>query len=179
MGLLIASGSLWLVAAMRRIWHKTNYDELFKAAHPALNPLDTTFSNARIYLNEFVLPSNPNIVGKNFIDCEIIGPANIFLNDANTIPNLHGPMLDAVRLDPGAQFFNGFSFSNCVFRGCSFHKITLFVRHEEYPYFKGWSPLNWVSEGAVDEPPLPLELTNPAAATPTLSPQDTEEEKQP
>jgi len=48
-----------------------------------INPLDVSFERKRILLNEFVLPSHTIIENKTFIDCDLIGPANIYFHSSN------------------------------------------------------------------------------------------------
>lgn len=155
--------SLLLVSVARRQWHRTSFDQVFRKSHPAINPLDETFSNTRIFLNDFVLPSDTQIKNKTFIDCEIVGPANIYLHANNYLKETHNStLIDAVRLEPNPVIYNAFSFENCVFRRCSFHKITLFVQDYEFENFRGWEILNWISHGSNYERLLPFEGEQPS-----------------
>ena len=134
---------------IRRIAQLTNYERKFIERNPGINPLDKSFQNKRIYLAEFALPSWHIIEGKTFVDCEIKGPANIFL-DASQATNMPPPVIDAVVLDPSAQFNHGFVFRNCNLHGCSFHRITVFVpASAEQDYRTSAPALNWISKGSV------------------------------
>ncbi len=124
---------------------RAKYDYRMLAGPSPINPLDKTFEGKRIYLNDFVLPSHTLIDGKTFIDCEIIGPAILYWYANNQATENKAPRIDAVYLDPSIKFFNGLTLQNCIFRGCSFQKITIFVGHGDYEGMRGHPLLNWVS----------------------------------
>ncbi len=124
---------------------RAKYDYKLLASPDPINPLDKTFEGKRIYLNDFVLPSHTLIDGKTFIDCEIIGPANIYWFYNNQATENKLPRIDAVYLDPKIIFTSGFTLQNCIFRGCSFQRITFFVGHNNYGHVKNHDLLNWIS----------------------------------
>jgi hypothetical protein len=149
---------LWVI--VRLIWQfgsriavRAKYDAKFLDRGDRINPLDLTFERKRILINDFVLPSHPLIDGKTFIDCDLIGPATIYFNYNNQANPLRPPRIDAVWLDPKATFSNGFSFNNCIFRNCSFQRITLFASVENYEAWKDNVNVNWISI-----PPTPEQL---------------------
>jgi hypothetical protein len=145
-----------LLAWAYRIRIRTKYDAKFLGSSGPISPMAKTFEDQRIYLNDFCLPSHPFIDNKTFIDCEIIGPANIMLAFGNSATENREPRLDAVVLNGKNQFTNGFVFRNCIFRQCSFQRITLFVTPIEYPMYKDNPILNWISATQIDEPSLPM-----------------------
>lgn len=165
-----------------RLRVRSRFDARNLASSSPVNPLDKTFVNRRIYVNDFVLPSNQVIAGKSFIDCEIVGPANLYWWRGNNATAPLGPQMDAVYLDPGKKFMNGIALDNCIFRGCSFQRITLFVGAGDYHQVRDHGILNWISEtpdsvaAAVAEPPS----LNPPDSTPGFRPpSDTQEGTQP
>jgi hypothetical protein len=110
-----------------------------------ITPLDLTFERKRILVNDFVLPSHPFIDGKTFIDCDIVGPACIYFSSNNQANPIRPPKVDAVWLEPGAKFNNGFIFTNCIFRNCSFQRITIFASVENFHAWKDLDSVNWIS----------------------------------
>jgi hypothetical protein len=145
-------------AIIRLIWNwayririQAAYDARFVEHGGNFNPLDATFERRRIFVNDFVLPSHLIIENKTFIDCDIIGPANIYFYVGNQMSPMRAPQIDGVCLDPSKKFFNGFIFTNCIFRNCSFQRITLFVSQPTYEEWKQNPLLNWISP-----PPPPL-----------------------
>jgi hypothetical protein len=135
---------------------RAKYDAKFLGSSGPINPLDKTFETRRIYLNDFCLPSHPLVEQKTFIDCEIIGPANIMFELGTLATENKFPRLDAVLLNGHNPFTNGYIFRSCIFRGCSFQRVTIFVPPNEYAVYKDNNILNWISTIFVDEPTLPL-----------------------
>lgn len=151
-GMILAALS-WLFASMaRRRWVRSAYDARMLAQGGAVDPMHKTFERKRIFLNEFALPSHVIIEGKTFIDCEIVGPANILLEYGNSIDDPKAPICDAVILATGRQFFNGYLFRNCSFRSCSLQRITLFITEAEYPNRVHLNWLNWITYAPPDRP---------------------------
>jgi hypothetical protein len=139
-------------AVIRLIWNwgykikvRAQYDAKFIEHGGNFNPLDLTFEKQRIYLNDFALPSFPFIEGKTFIECEIIGPAIVYFKSTNLANPIRAPRLDAVWLNPTAQMSNHFTFDNCIFRNCSFQRVTLFASIENYDLWKNNPNVNWLS----------------------------------
>jgi hypothetical protein len=134
---LVTATTFFLVQAAARLRLRTRFDARSLEGPSPVNPLEKTFINRRIYLNDFVLPSLTAIARKTFTDCEIVGPANLYWWRGNSATDLVGPQMDAVYLEPSRRFFNGITLDSCVFRGCSFQRITLFVGAPEYPAVEG------------------------------------------
>lgn len=142
---------VFIWAIIRLIWQAANrirvttkYDEKFAGDGSRLNPLDLTFERKRILLSNFVLPSFTLIDGKTFIDCDLVGPANIYFATGNQAAPIREPKIDAVWLAPHAVFTNGFIFNNCIFRNCSFQRITFFASIENYQSWKDNPSINWI-----------------------------------
>jgi hypothetical protein len=170
---------LWQLA--NRIRVRSKYDEYFVERNRDFNPLETTFERKRIYVDDLVLPSHPFVDGKTFVDCDIIGPANIYFASGNSIPVLKPPVFDMVCLDPTKRFWNGFIFSNCIFRNCSFQRITGFASTETYVLWKDITSVNWISPPpsadmlaigraqldttAIKEPEPPKQIENKASVS--------------
>jgi hypothetical protein len=159
---------LWAVSAVRA-WAlsrraRTRLDER-ALEHGSANPMRKQFQDERIYLNDFVLPSNPVVERKTFVDCDFIGPAIIYFQFGNKIDELRPPRCDAVYLHPGKDFFNGFVFRHCHFRGCSFQRVTVVVGDADYPDFESTQWLNWITLTPKDraEPQLQLTAKPPAS----------------
>lgn len=161
LGMLLASISyaIWQWAFRTRV--RARYDYRLLSGPSPINPLDRTFEGKRIFLNEFVLPSHTVIESKTFIDCEIIGPANLYWYFNNQASDIWGPKMDAVFLDPGVKFNNGISLRNCIFRGCSFHHVTVFVGKHDYETIKRTEVLNWISYTPDSQIQESLVLNNP------------------
>lgn len=149
---------LWQVAFILRVRAKFNVRLL---EHPdPINPLDKTFEGKRIFLNDFVLPSHQLVEGKTFIDCDIIGPTNLYLASGNQASAIRLPQIDAVYLDPEIMFNNGVAFRDCVFRNCSFQRITMFIGDPDYGTMSDNPVLHWISlnPDSMNAPELPMPM---------------------
>jgi hypothetical protein len=145
LGAALAAGIWQLGATAQRQMVRNAYDSRLLARSGAIDPLARTFENKRIYLNDFVLPSKPLIEDKTFIDCEIIGPANIVLLSGNAIGELRPPHCDAVLIAARGEPSNGYAFRNCTFRGCSFLRVTLMVTEAELEVVQGLQQMRWLN----------------------------------
>jgi hypothetical protein len=125
-------------------WTCSRYDSQMISKGRFVDPMQKAFEDKRIFLNEFCLPSHPLVEGKTFINCEIIGPANIVLQYGNSVQEQKPPECDAVVLDPTKPFYNALLFRNCTFRLCSFQRITFYVSADEYETTKHLAWLNWI-----------------------------------
>ena len=130
---------------------RNKYDARLYAHGGSIDPMARTFEKKRIYLNDFALPSKPLIENKTFIDCEIIGPANMVLMAGNSISDQRPPVCDALVVTDGLEPSNGYAFRNCSFQGCSFLRITMLVTRVELETARrGGDWLRWIgyrSEG--------------------------------
>lgn len=131
-------------ALQRRV--RAKYDKAIFEKTGFIDPMATTFENKRIHLSNFVLPSDLFIEGKTFVNCEIIGPANLFLRDNNNVKGQREPLCDAVTLDDGARFHNGITVSNCTFIGCSFRRVTIIFRAKEAVLMSNLDWVNWLNK---------------------------------
>ncbi|MBX3576521.1 MAG: hypothetical protein KF723_04885 [Rhizobiaceae bacterium] len=152
-GFLLGGIGLSFYAWARGRWIRAKYDNNMYQRSGFVDPMAATFENKRIFLADFVLPSDPHISGKTFINCEIIGPANLFVRFENSVGEQKLPYCDGVVVAHGRNFSNGIIVDSCVFRGCSFKRITIMVTEEGYINTK--QPfINWITV-PVEQPTLP------------------------
>lgn len=156
-GLLAAALTYNITASGRAKWVRARYDARMLAQGGLIDPLERTFERKRIYLNEFCLPSHPLIEGKIFIECEIIGPANIIFLSGNNITDARLPKVDTFYMRHGANPNHGYVFKDCLFRGCNFSRISFMVQHEERGMFQNFGFVNWLTEPPVAQGELDFE----------------------
>lgn len=149
-GLTAAVLLLALYAWARRQILKTKYDELLLGSSGAIDPMARVFERKRIYLNDFILPSGQILEGKSFIECEIIGPCNLFMIAGNSINDPRGPIADGVILEPHKTINNAHGLQNCSFRGCNFHKVTFLFSEFETDKVKNLNWINWIGKMPFD-----------------------------
>jgi hypothetical protein len=183
LGLTFAVVSFALFAWANGRWVRSSYNKQLLARSGYVDPMAKTFENKRIFLSEFCLPSEPHIEGKAFINCDIVGPANILVRSNNQIEDHHLPICDAILTRTDRTPNNGIYIDNCTFRGCSFKRITIIVPQEAYPNF---SHLNWLHWLNIDDeqPDIPGLTENSSQANPrgqiaSQSPPNTEAETPP
>ncbi|MCW5752663.1 MAG: hypothetical protein KIT81_16125 [Alphaproteobacteria bacterium] len=157
---------------------KALFDARAMASGSLINPLDKTFEGKRIFVNDFTLPSLALIDDKTFIDCEIIGPANLFWPAGNMASEIRPPRFDAVYLEPGVKFFNGITLRNCIFRRCSFQRITLLIGADSYDHVKHHEAVNWMTIRPDSQANLSLPNIQ-AEDSDTQSPEEPESETRP
>jgi hypothetical protein len=135
---------------------------VFGTSH--LNPLDTLFTTKRVRIADLSPPIGAIIEGKTFVDCDIMGPANVMFDGCHFHGNT-GDVVDAIIIKPGMIPRNGFGFRNCIFRGCRFYLVTFMVPEPEYDSFKppAHGGLNWITERP-DQPTLPMAIEGPSNA---------------
>jgi hypothetical protein len=147
---------------------RARYDARMLAQGGAVDPLEKTFERKRIYINEFCQPSHPLIENKTFIDCEIIGPANILFVAGNSIAEGRFPNVDTVYLKNGARPNNVYLVQNCIFRGCNFSRVTFYVSFEETQMFRTYSLIQWITPSPYDEVQQEMPLTGGESSPPQL-----------
>jgi hypothetical protein len=161
-GWVLTIASLALLAYARGRTQLTRFrQDVFD--HTRINPLAAHFTNERIRMVDLAPPVGAMIRGKAFIDCEIIGPANVMFDNCNFQQN-SGEIVDAIVIKPGLLPKNGFGFQNCTFQRCRFYLVTFMVPEPNLSSFMAWNwtGLNWITElPGQAEPPLPLPPPQP------------------
>lgn len=155
-GLFVSSLIYLVLASAKARWVRARYDARMLAIGGALDPLDKTFERKRIYINEFCLPSHPLIEDKSFIDCEIIGPANVLFVEGNNISQGKYPVCDAVWLKSDVIPNGIYLFKNCIFKGCNFSRVTFFVPYDEKEMFRTYALVRWITNSPYDQGELNL-----------------------
>lgn len=155
LGFLLFAAGYALISWARAKWVRAKYDHSLYKRTGFVDPMAATFENKRIFLSDFVLPSDPYIFGKTFINCEIIGPANLFLRGNYQVNEQRLPAVDAVALNGDKLFHNGITVENCTFRACSFKRITLMMLPHEYGQYRSLDWLNWISRPSDEQPSIP------------------------
>jgi hypothetical protein len=142
LGFLTFAIGTWFYGVGKAKIVRNRYDARLLAQGGAIDPLAKTFERKRIFLNEFVLPSVPYVEGKTFIDCEIVGPANIILRIGNNVTDHKLPICDGYVMQGDGLPHNGYVFDNCFFKGCSFNRVSLMFFLPEYA--RAAQNVNWL-----------------------------------
>jgi hypothetical protein len=80
----LLGGLIWMLAyaawSRARLWViNGTINQNFYKSDDRINPMEITFREKRINIADLASPIEPFVKGKTFIDCELIGPANIAL----------------------------------------------------------------------------------------------------
>lgn len=75
------------IAWFRYAWTKASAMQMWKERVTTINPLDAEFNKERIEIANIISPINHKIADKRFINCELLGPANITFMSNNDIHN--------------------------------------------------------------------------------------------
>lgn len=153
------------------------YDEVRLHRSGPLDPMARSFERKRIYINDLILPSLRLVEGKTFVECEIIGPANLWIIRDNNIDTVLDK-IDGVALNTESPPLSAIGLVNCSFRACRFYNITLYFSTAEAEYNKDRQWINWITRM-----PAQGELPSHSGSTseerrPPLT-EGTESEKQP
>jgi len=97
------------------------------------NPLETSFRKERINIQDLLPPYDNKITGKTFIECELIGPANVFILQSQGgktfITNCKLQLSVAAVVKDNSQFSSSVIFVDCSITQCTFVNVVLMV-HE-------------------------------------------------
>lgn len=96
-GALIVALIILMVAFGRLKWAQASATNKWRESVAAISPLEDTFRSQRIRFSDLISPIRPEIRNKTFIDCEMIGPANLAM----------------LATRPGGGGFNGTGFVDC------------------------------------------------------------------
>jgi hypothetical protein len=122
-----------------------------------IDPMASEYNRKRIYISELVHPITKNIRNKRFIDCDLIGPANIvFLNDCHLTG---GGFIncDLMIVKPDAVARNVVPISNIEMIGGTVSGCTIYVQTFMMDTFleMGGSFATFTGDPAIDNPSPP------------------------
>lgn len=92
-----------------------------------INPLSREFHTQRIKIADLASPIDGRVKSKRFIDCEILGPSNIFFEGRGSLTGSVFNGCDFVVPRLGALIYNVIAFNDCDFINCQFWKCTIFM----------------------------------------------------
>lgn len=140
-GALITTLIVLAFARIRYEWDKASATRKWKEQTDGVNPLEPEFHKLRIGIQEFVNPMNPRISNKKFYDCELIGPANLYLHANNTFLNSLFLNCDIIALDPNRAnrkviVNNAIALEDSELHGCQIMRCTLLLDANLVPAFQ-------------------------------------------
>ena len=158
-----------LAAAFARLqWAQARATNKWQEAVSGVNPLKETFQGERIRIADLVSPIDSSIEGKTFIDCELIGPANmIVISTGKGKASISGSSFaatDWVLVDEGTNVHNAIALIDCTILRGTLYRVTLLVpRGAAQVFEKGFPAIPWLN-GAISpatsksQPPPPRDI---------------------
>lgn len=145
----VARAQLWRVESKGRT-------QLSGESSP-LDPMEPIFRNKRIKIIDLINPYDQVVLNKKFIDCEIIGPANILIMfNRSKFHNNNFERSDSIEIRDDAIPQNATNIVECDFEGCRFFKVSmLFQSSSRKAADELITSQNWLT--FVDEPKLFIE----------------------
>lgn len=136
LGALVAAVVLLCFAHMRRAWITTRAMREWKERVDTINPLAYEFNNTRIKLADVIHPIGNHIVGKKFIGCELIGPANLGLVANYEIQHVAFMNCDTVVVSGAAPTVNVVRIENVAIYGGAIWNCIIYIPPHMVPVFK-------------------------------------------
>ncbi|MGQ3289022.1 hypothetical protein [Sphingopyxis sp.] len=143
---LVTSSALALLARTR-LWRvEAKIRERIMGDSSQFDPMGRVFQNKRLYLRDLAPLGRREVIGKTFINCELIGPgtAIIGLRSSEQKPwpkmeNTNTFDVDCIEYDMTVRSMLAIAFLDCDFSGCNFYHMTLlFARREN-------ETLHWIT----------------------------------
>lgn len=131
--------ALWIFVAIIRILHYKAREHLARAkiissaadGGGIIDPLETIFSKRTIRLSDFDIPFSPVHKGKQFYECNFIGPGTIIFLDHIALHAFDPLECTFMTLDEPISFQSGIGFHTCQFQNCKFWRVT-FIFHTSF-----------------------------------------------
>jgi MFS family permease len=154
-GALITATALMAFAALRYLWIRGDAVREWKNRAQDVNPLAPEYHTARVSIAQIANPISKKIKGKRFIDCEILGPANLFLIRNVNIDNIGFMNCDFVVIKRGAKaIFNCVGLEDVRILGGTMWECTIMVPPDMAPGLaaKGIQFVTLTGDAALDAP---------------------------
>lgn len=127
-GALIATAVLVGVAYLRLIWIKGAAIRNWQKEVTQINPLDAEFTRQRISISDLVSPVTRGVSKKRFVDCELLGPANIVFRSGINANGTGFVDCDIVVIRPNGAFIsNVVPFDDVQIFGGVVHRCTIYM----------------------------------------------------
>lgn len=136
------------VVSNNKFHQKATSNTASATAHDRINPAQKTFANVRINIHDLLPPAWRIIDSKDFIECDIIGPANVLIEGKSSILNSGYATVDFVLIRQDRGIHNVIVFKDCTFQRCKFFNITIFAPPPyKQKYEKGLNtPILWLND---------------------------------
>lgn len=138
LGLLVFCCSLWLMAKFRWAWAQTRAVAKWAKQADTFNPLEPEFHKLRMNAQQLANPLTLIVQGKKLIDCELIGPGNIFFYRNCDISHVCFSGCEVVVVQPGARIQNAIVFEDVSMYGGTIYRATIFITPDNVGKFRSF-----------------------------------------
>jgi hypothetical protein len=148
--LLLVCG-YWIYAKARGSLAATKFSE-GRDKLSTINPLQGVFANQRIRLSDFYNTFFQATKNAKFTDCELLGPAAIYLFGSTKLEHAFFSNCEAVLLKNNTTVVGATVFDSCIFERCKFFGVTFFMSREMLIHFReSGIPLRVISDGTAGD----------------------------
>ena len=120
------------VGFARYIWIKGSVVRKWQEAVDYINPLDDEFSRKRIKISDLADPISNQIRDKTFINCDLIGPANILIVNSN-VTGVHFVNCEGIPIKSDVEILTAIVLMNCTISGGRIANATIFAPPQLVP----------------------------------------------
>lgn len=145
-GALAFSFFYWLWSVARFNIAKQNLTNKYLEQVPIVNPLLDTFTSQRIDLRAFHNPYDQYLRGKNFTDCELMGPIVLYPGDRSIIANNEIFRCDFVKVRAGSRVKNAIAIQDVSITRCKIYEVTFLVTPDMVAAFDQTPGIHWITE---------------------------------
>lgn len=137
LGFLVAALGLALAGIGREKWAIARATRKWAGQVDDINPLDTEFHKKRIRLVDLAHPITFKIKGKRFIDCQLVGPANLVLLSGINLNSNTFTKCDFVPTKKELYVLNAIGLEDCEVIGGEILETVLFVHPDIVALLEG------------------------------------------
>ena len=133
LGAFLATSVALALLGRTRLWRvDARVRERLSGDSSPFDPMASTYEGKRLFLKDLAPAGRRYVVGKRFINCEIIGPGTAKLatrtNETKNWPVLDNNLMhdvDCIEVDAKLIPQNAIFFPDCSFQDCHFYSLTL------------------------------------------------------
>lgn len=138
---------IWAMASRAMLWQiQTKRAARLEGDSSAFDPMARVYHDKRLYLRDLAPLGRRQVVGKTFVNCEIIGPGTATLGMRSSdsvaepvLKNCNTFDVDVVEITEAHNSQLAVSFYDCDFDGCRFYHMTLLFTGRKN------DRLNWIT----------------------------------
>lgn len=138
--------SAWIWSAARVNLERIEYAKEQSKIKDDFNPVDQIYTKKRIFLQNFRTQFNDRVSNKTFVDCELYGPAVIFLSNKISLSGINIAACEFVCVKNGSNLYNCIVFEDFTVTRGKMRGLTIFVHESLVPIVNsGVAGIKWTT----------------------------------